>query len=299
MSREYGTVLSKFWKAGTGKELRGDANAQILALYLMTSPHANMIGVYFCTLGSMSYETGIPLEGASKALQRLIDEGFCRVDPATDEVFVTNMALHQIGEHLDARDNRCKAVARELSMVNSSLLQREFHDLYAATFHLADRQPEPVDNKALRSPSEAPSKPDADAGADSETDAGAGARARPGAEPPPLAPGEPMPLEYQKFIESERPDLDARLVYGKFTDHYPEPKRTLSMWKKWVRREHRSPEQPSTRNAGAPPRSPTASATARDPTLARMDADSRRAVKPPASVRALRDQLRQSARHPA
>lgn len=299
MSREYGTVLSKFWKAGTGKELRGDPNAQILALYLMTSPHANMIGVYFCTLGSMSYETGIPLEGASKALRRLIDEGFCSVDPATDEVFVTNMALHQIGEHLDARDNRCKAVARELSMVNSSLLQRQFHDIYASTFHLAHRPAEPVDNKALRSPYQAPSKPDAGAGADSETDAGAEARARPAAEPPPSSPGEPMSLEFQKFIESERPDLDARLVYGKFTDHYPEAKRTLPTWKKWVRREHRSQGQPSTRNAGAPARSPTASATARDPTLARMDADSRRAVKPPASVRALRDQLRQTARHPA
>ena len=105
-----------------------------------------------------------------------------------------------------------------------------------------------------------------------------------------------MSLEFQKFIESERPDLDARLVYGKFNDHYPEAKRTLALWKKWVRREHRSPEQPLTRNAGGPPHQPPAGAAARDPTLAQMEADSKRATRPPAAVRALRDKLRHGAR---
>lgn len=67
--RDYGTVSPRFWRAGTGKRLRGDAHAQLLALYLMTSPHSNMIGVFYCTVRSMSDETGIPFEGLRRPFE--------------------------------------------------------------------------------------------------------------------------------------------------------------------------------------------------------------------------------------
>ena len=46
--RDYGKVSPGFWIGETGKALRGDMEAQIVALYLMTSPHATMTGVYHC-----------------------------------------------------------------------------------------------------------------------------------------------------------------------------------------------------------------------------------------------------------
>lgn len=46
----------------------------------------------------------------------------------------------------------------------------------------------------------------------------------------------PMPSEFQEVLNS-RPDLTPDTVWQNFWEHYPEPKRTLARWKKWVERE--------------------------------------------------------------
>lgn len=154
--RDYGSVSPKFWIAGTGKSLRGNLPAQVVALYLMTSPHANMIGVFYCPIDSIAKETGLPLEGASEALRCLIEADFCRFDETTEEVFVTRMAAYQIGEQLDPKDKRCIGVARELEKVSSDRMRIGFRANYAVPYHLpipASVAP-PADT-----PIEAPSKP--------------------------------------------------------------------------------------------------------------------------------------------
>src|SRR5205807_2610683 len=98
----------------TGKSLRGNAAGQLVALYLMTSPHANMIGVYYCPIDTIAKETGLSMEGASEALRSLEAANYCQFDPATEEAFVTRMAAFQVGEQLEARDNRCKGIARDV-----------------------------------------------------------------------------------------------------------------------------------------------------------------------------------------
>ena len=50
--------------------------------------------------------------------------------------------------------------------------------------------------------------------------------------PPPFLP------EYREFIKTERPDLDAEVVFANFSEHYPAEKCTSANWRKWVRREH-------------------------------------------------------------
>jgi hypothetical protein len=67
--RDFGKVNPQFWIGSTGKRLRGNPEAQLVALYLMTCPHANMIGVFHCPILYISHETGLPLEGASKGLR--------------------------------------------------------------------------------------------------------------------------------------------------------------------------------------------------------------------------------------
>jgi len=47
--------------------------------------------------------------------------------------------------------------------------------------------------------------------------------------------------EHQEFIKNERPDLDGPKTWLNFCEHYPADKRTSANWRKWVRREIRSP----------------------------------------------------------
>ncbi|MCR2581744.1 replication protein, partial [Salmonella enterica] len=84
--------------------------AQIVAMYLLTSPHANMLGLYYCPTMFIAHETGLGLEGASKGLQRAIEAGFCEYDEASEVVWVIEMASYQIGEALKPNDLRVKGV---------------------------------------------------------------------------------------------------------------------------------------------------------------------------------------------
>ena len=68
--RDHAIVSPHFWTGETGRQLRKDADAQRIALYLMTCPSANMIGLYYIPIPLISHEVGISLQGASKGLAR-------------------------------------------------------------------------------------------------------------------------------------------------------------------------------------------------------------------------------------
>lgn len=143
--RDYGTVASQFWVRGTGKELRGDPEAQIVALYLMTSPHANMIGVYHLPAIYLAHETGLSQEAALEALGRLAQKDFCTY--ADEWVCVHNFAANQLGAELKAEDKRVKGVINELSKVPAGACRDSFVSRYQGPYNLP------------KSPIEAPSKP--------------------------------------------------------------------------------------------------------------------------------------------
>lgn len=91
--RDYAKVAPQFWIGATGKALRkAGAEAQVVALYLLTSPHANMLGLYYLPTVYLIHETGLGEEGASKGLQRAIEAGFCSYDEASEVVWVHEMA---------------------------------------------------------------------------------------------------------------------------------------------------------------------------------------------------------------
>lgn len=150
--RDYGIVSPRFWLGETGKSLRGDPDAQVLALYLMTSPHSTMIGVFHCPILYMAHETGIPLEGASKGLRRLIEAGFCEYDEASETIFVTRMAAYQIGESLSLSDKRVSGIRKEVEKMPKGPIKSSFLRVYGDAFHLQKE-------RAEASPSKAPSKP--------------------------------------------------------------------------------------------------------------------------------------------
>ena len=150
--RDYGVVSPRFWIGETGKKLRGNHEAQLLALYLMTSPHANMIGVFHCPVLYMAHETGLSMEGASKALASLIEAGFCTYEEASETVFVHRMAAFQIAEQIKPSDKRAGWVVKEWQNIASDVIRAEFFAIYSEAFNLPKQG-------QIDSPLEAPSKP--------------------------------------------------------------------------------------------------------------------------------------------
>jgi uncharacterized phage protein (TIGR02220 family) len=155
--REYGKVGPQFWIGETGKRLKkAGAEAQVVALYLMTSPHANMLGLYYVPSIYIAHETGLGIEGASKGLRSCIEAGFCEYDEASEMVWVFEMAKYQIAEVLDPKDKRSAGVQNEYNSLPSNPYLARFFDRYSTPFNMTKKRSVLVETP---SPSEAPSKP--------------------------------------------------------------------------------------------------------------------------------------------
>jgi hypothetical protein len=151
--RDYSKVGPQFWIGKTGKALRKQGiEAQMVAMYLMTSPHANMLGLYYIPQTFIAHETGLGLEGAMKGLQGCIDAGFCRYDEDSEVVWVIEMARFQVGDQLKDKDLRIKGVQNEYDSLPDNPYLAVFFDMYAAAFCMTSKRGE-------TSPLEAPSKP--------------------------------------------------------------------------------------------------------------------------------------------
>lgn len=139
--REYAKVAPTFWSGETGKALRKrGTEGPLVALYLMSAPGSNMLGLYYQPVLFMAHETGLGVEGARKGLQDCIDVGFCLYDEDTEMVFVIEMAKWQVADSLKATDNRCAGLQREYESVPECPFLGLFHDRYAAAFHLTRRR---------------------------------------------------------------------------------------------------------------------------------------------------------------
>lgn len=150
--RSYSVLCPTFWIGDTGRAIRAlGRDAQVVALYLVSAPTSNMIGLYYLPLPTLCHEVGIPLEVASEALRRLSEAGFAHYDPPSEYVFVPAMARYQIGEALKATDNRCMAIAKELECHRKSRFYADFRRLYAAAFHLPPPSPLQAPPKPPRS----------------------------------------------------------------------------------------------------------------------------------------------------
>lgn len=135
--RDYAKVSPQFWIGATGKKLRTSGmEAQIVAMYLVTSPHANMLGLYYLPKMYLAHETGLPIKGASKGLRRSIEAGFCHYDEASEMVWVPEMASYQIGDALDARDKRCIGIQREYDALPNNPYLEGFFTRYGSAFHM-------------------------------------------------------------------------------------------------------------------------------------------------------------------
>ncbi len=135
--RDYATVAPQFWLGKTGRELRKKgAEAQVVSFYLMTSPHANMLGLYYLPILYIAHETGLGFEGALKGLKSAIEAGFCSYDEDTEMVWVHEMAAYQVGKALKPGDNRCAGVRSEYASLTENPFLSSFYERYKNDFHL-------------------------------------------------------------------------------------------------------------------------------------------------------------------
>lgn len=162
--RDYAKVSPKFWTGETGQEIaRRGSEAVIVAMYLMTSPHSNMLGLYYQPTLYMAEETGLTPEGASKGLQECIEAGFCDYDFTSKWVWVFEMAGYQIGSNLEPGDKRCKGIQKDYAALPNVPFLGPFYDYYAEHYHLTERREFVAKTQGpsfkLTSPLQAPSKP--------------------------------------------------------------------------------------------------------------------------------------------
>lgn len=157
MARDYGKVESGFWTGKTGKALKKQGpEAVIVALYLMTCQHANMLGLYYLSKTYIAVDTPLGFEGACKGLQGACEAGFCRYDEESEMVWVLEMASYQIGEKLEPKDNQVKGVQRQYDALPENPFLAQFYERYAKSFHMTSgRGLQPK----KQSPSKAPRKP--------------------------------------------------------------------------------------------------------------------------------------------
>ena len=240
--RDYAKVAPQFWTGETGKQLKAfGVEAVVVGMYLMTSPHANMIGLYYLPKIYLAHETGLGIEGAEKGLARAIEAGFCTYDEASEYVFVHAMARFQIGEALKADDKRCKGVLNELEKTPKGLLRKAFSSIYGDAFHL------PKD-----SPIEAPSKPHRSQEQEQEQEQEQKQEKSRGARSP---VGSRLPEDWEPsadmlaWAKAERPDIDPLAETENFRDHWLAKagkdatkldwRRT---WRKWIRGAYARPK---------------------------------------------------------
>jgi hypothetical protein len=156
---EFRKVIDRIWTGETGRKIRGDVEAQLVALYLTTCSHSNMIGLYYIPRMYIAHELGLTIEGASKGLRRLIEEGFCHYDEASEVVWVVNMASHQMlngGKALSPTDKQSIGAQNRYNEVPPNAFLETFYDTYADALKLRQKRQA---TKPLASPLQAPSEP--------------------------------------------------------------------------------------------------------------------------------------------
>lgn len=134
--RDYAKISPLFWTRGSGKKLRGNSDAQVVAFYLVTCPAANMIGVYYQPLVTVAHETGLSIDDTRAAIAACAKADFAHYDEEAELVWVPNMASYQIGDDLKPGDKRRGSILAELAKVDGHRFADSFRKVYRDSYGL-------------------------------------------------------------------------------------------------------------------------------------------------------------------
>jgi len=189
--RDYAKVAPTFWTGETGKKIRVlGRDAQVVALYLITCPGSNWIGLYYLPLPTLCHEVGISREAALGILRKLAEIDFAHYDLDREQVWIPGTAKFQIGEQLKPTDKRILGIVKDLKPHIETTFGADFYQRYKESFCLPEL--------AVRSPMQAPPKPE------TETEAVAVAET----ETEEIGASRPLSLE----AEAEEPQAEKKTV---------------------------------------------------------------------------------------
>lgn len=151
--RNYASVRPEFWTRGTGKRLRGNPLAQVLACYLMTSPHTSMTGIFSIALPTVAHEIGASVEEVRAALVVLESEDFAHYDEDEEIMYLPSGARTQIGETLSEKDSAKRSnISKALALLGDHRFVRDFLERYSEQYRLAPNWPPTGPQEASKRP---------------------------------------------------------------------------------------------------------------------------------------------------
>lgn len=145
--REFAKFPSEFWINECWRKIkRLSLEAKLIAPYLLSNPHSNMIGVYYLPIPFVAHETGLGHEAALQGLQELCGIDFCTYDQTHEYIWVHNMAFDQLGTQLNERDNRIIAIHKICRELPDLSFLDAFYDKYSVAFFI-DTPSKPLASK--------------------------------------------------------------------------------------------------------------------------------------------------------
>jgi len=136
--REYAKIVATFWTGETGGRLRGDPEAQVLALYLFTCPASTMTGLYYLPLSTIHYEAGLDEPTVRRCFDVCSALNVAHYDYEAGIAWVPEMARYQLGDRLLERDKRTVGVVRQLTPFRRHPFYQAFLDRYSGVYCLSD-----------------------------------------------------------------------------------------------------------------------------------------------------------------
>jgi len=74
----FARIPADFWTTPRSGRLReAGPETMLLAFYLLSNSHANMLGIYYLPFAYASADTGLPIEMIIQCVERLTELGFC------------------------------------------------------------------------------------------------------------------------------------------------------------------------------------------------------------------------------
>ena len=136
--RSFSKLYSDFWVNYDNFEMLGTGiDGQLVALYLQSNAHHNMLGVYYLPLLYISSDLKLSVKKVQIALNKLCKINYCKYDEKTQHVWVCNLAFEQIGRNVGIKDNRIKALQAIWRSLPSKLeFLEEIYNKCHAAFHL-------------------------------------------------------------------------------------------------------------------------------------------------------------------
>lgn len=130
--RNSSILKSRFWIAGTGRRLIHKHGPQVAltAIYLTSTPHSHMSGIYYLPPGTAGDELGIGADEFLRIVAILDREKFCQYDRGACVMLVMTMLAHQVSRDWKAGDKRIRTIESHLAALPHSDLIAVFRHRY-------------------------------------------------------------------------------------------------------------------------------------------------------------------------